>query len=359
VAPKKVAPKKVAPKKAAPNKTSAAPKPVSAPVTTPSPVTTAPAAPVTTTPPAKTSSSMPITAGNSKGNCIYVGGATQANVASVEQTVGHTFNCIETFEDADPQWSDIVDPWITDEGGWNAWAATPGNQVIVTQNAVPDAVINANPTGWEAVCASGAYDSYEKQFAQKLISSGMGSAVIRLGHEMNGTWYLDSLPDTTAGDAAWAQCFARVVTDMRSVSGANFLFDWNINPNVRNISLASYYPGNAYVDIIGVDLYDQFGDGDTSEPVGSAGRFAALAAQPGSLNDIAAFAAANNKPLSFPEWGTVISQGDDPAYVSAIANFVNTHDVAYQSYFDDGAQGTTPLGTQAPNSLQAYITNFG
>ena len=122
----------------------------------------------------------------------------------------------------------------------------------------------------------------------------------------------------------------------------------------------SFYPGDQYVDIIGIDLYDQFGTGGTHPAVGQAGRFAALAAQPYSLNDVAAFAAQHGKPLSFPEWGTVEGQGDDPAYVTAMANYIANNDVAYQSYFDDGDQAIAELGeSDNTASTAAYVAAFG
>jgi hypothetical protein len=334
--------------------------------TPPGTTTTVPSSPTTSAPANQGSSATrtvpagpePITAGDSKADCIYVGGDDEANVDGVEQLTGHRFNCIETFTDADTTWSDWTDAWIADQGGFTQWVEQPGHQLIVTQNLVPDSVATQN--GWETTCASGAYDSYDKQFATKLIDAGMGSSVIRLGHEMNGNWYTDSLPDTIAGDAAWAQCFATIVTQMRSVRGAHFLFDWDVNPAVRPIDFASYYPGNQYVDIIGIDLYDQFGDTSTPPSVTAPDRFNALAAQPDSLDDLEAFAAAHGKPVSFPEWSTVLAQGDDPDYVNAMANFTNTHDVAYQSWFDDGAGGTAPLGVAGNSqSTAAYISHFG
>ena len=129
---------------------------------------------------------------------------------------------------------------------------------------------------------------------------------------------------------------------MRSVPGAHFLFDWCVNANYRDIPLADFYPGNAYVDIIGIDFYDQTG---VSIPaVGQPGRFQALANEPLGLYAVEAFAAAHNKPLSIPEWGTVTTQGDDGAYVTAIGNFVASNDVAYQAWFNAERRQHLPAG---------------
>ena len=49
------------------------------------------------------------------------------------------------------------------------------------------------------------------------------------------------------------------MTSMRSVSGANFRFIWNPveGSNVSCfINLANFYPGNAYVDVVALDVYD-------------------------------------------------------------------------------------------------------
>jgi beta-mannanase len=271
---------------------------------------------------------------------------------------GVNYNCVETFTDADPTWADWVNPWITNPNEpFVAWvAADPTrHQVIDTQNLIPDSEkSNAN---WTAECAAGDYNTYASQFATSMVAAGLGYTVIRLGHEMNGNWYNDDLGTTVAQWQQWGQCFAQEVTAMRSVPGAHFLFDWNVNANYRDIPLADFYPGDAYVDIIGVDAYDDTG---VSIPaVGQPGRFQALANEPEGLYAVEAFAASHGKPLSIPEWGTVTTQGDDAAYVTAMGNFVASNDVAYQSWFNPGIDTIYPLNSTAPLSLAAYVASFG
>ncbi|MGA2527537.1 MAG: glycosyl hydrolase [Acidimicrobiales bacterium] len=228
--------------------------------------------------------------------------------------------------------------------------------MIDTQNLIPDS--EASNANWTAECAAGDYNTYATEFATNMVAAGLGYTIIRLGHEMNGTWYNDSLGDTQAAWTQWGQCFAQEVTAMRAVPGAHFLFDWNVNENYRDIPLADFYPGNAYVDIIGVDAYDQTG---VSIPlVGQSGRFAALAGEPDGLYAVEAFASAHGKPLSIPEWGTVSTQGDDPDYVTNIGNFIASHDVAYQSWFNAGDDNIYQLNpAQDPLSVAAYIAAFG
>jgi len=293
-----------------------------------------------------------IQTGDSKTACVS--GGPGPGLRQVESTTGLTYNCIETFTNKDRTWGDWVKPWIISPGEpFVAWvAADPtGHQLIDTQDLIP-AKEATNPR-WLAECAVGDFNTHAKQFARNMIAAGFGYSVIRLGIEMNGTWETGSLGDTKTEWQQWGKCFAQEVTAMRSVPSAHFLFDWNVNARYRDIPLADYYPGNAYVDIVGISLYDE---GSRLPPVGSPARWRALESEPMGLHEVYAFAAEHRKPLSIPEWGTVVRQGDDGNYVANVGDFVASHDVAYQSWFNAGNGNVYPLNpTAAPNSVAAYI----
>ena len=298
-----------------------------------------------------------IQTGDSKTNCIYarVGAALQ----QVERATGITYSCIETFSTADPGWSDWVSPWLTHTGSaYKAWlAADPTvRQIVLTQNIIPDTA--ASDPNWTAECAAGKYNAYAGQLAKNLVNAGFGYSVIRLGVEMNGTWNVGSLGATVVEWLQWARCFAQEVQAMRAVPGSHLLFDWDINANYRNIPLADFYPGDAYVDIIGIDAYDN--SGISLPRVSNPARWAALAREPDGLDAIAAFATAHGKPLSIPEWGTVTTQGDDGDYVIHIGAFVANNDVAFQSWFNAGDDDIFQLNpVKAPLSVAAYVKAFG
>jgi hypothetical protein len=59
--------------------------------------------------------------------------------------------------------------------------------------------------------------------------------------------------------------------------------------------------------------------------------------------EVAAFAAAHHKPLSFPEWATVGSQGDDAAYVTSMARSLPTTT-------SRSSHGSMPVTTASCNS---------
>ena len=294
---------------------------------------------------------------NTKTTCVYTGGTT-AGLASFAQLTGRPANCVLLYNDANTTWDQLVDPWFTrPSSDWGRWlAADPkGRRMVLSQEMVPDQA----PANWRQLGAAGAYDRYIRELASNLVAAGMGNSVIRLGHEMNGTWYHDSLGTDPALYGDWTAYWARIVRVMRSVRGAHFLFDWNVNAGHQDIPLASYYPGNSVVDVIGVDIYDSGMPGDPSDP---AARWARLASEPGGLDQIVAFARQHGKPLSFPEWGVVNPDsgglGDDPAYVSGIVAAIRDNKVLYQAYFDHPIGGVIVL-QDAPRSLRLWETYFG
>ncbi len=314
-------------------------------------------APPSTTKPASVRSYRPrslVQADDSKSACISGEPGTKV-LQQAELATGVIFNCIVTYTDAAPTWTDWVHPWIAIKGysPFVAWvAADPTrHQLVDTQNLIPDSETN-NPK-WTAQCAAGDYNTYATQFAKTMVVAGFGYAVIRLGHEMNGTWENDDLGTTVASWHQWGQCFAQEVKSMRAVPGSHFLFDWNVNGRYRDIPLADYYPGNAYVNIIGISQYDE--SGYYLPPVGSAARWKALVSEPMGLNAVYNFARQHDKPLSVPEWATVVKLGDDGNYVAHMGAYFATHDIAYQAWFNVPDDNICLLNAESPHSLAAYV----
>ena len=72
--------------------------------------------------------------------------------------------------------------------------------------------------------AAGDYNSYFQQIAQGLVANNEASSILRIGWEFNGSWtpWYASASNASEFVSFWQQ----VVTAMRSVSGANFQFEW-------------------------------------------------------------------------------------------------------------------------------------
>jgi hypothetical protein len=319
-----------------------------------------------------------ITAGDSKAHCVslrFPGGILDQTLITVTGLLtGVTYNCLSVFAGPTSTWDDWESPWMfsTPYEGWDAWLAeSRAHQVVMGMDLIPRSVSdNTDPLSWEQPCADGDYDQYATALARNLVSYGAGDVVIRLGVEANGNWEDDYVGSTAPEMSAWATCFDNEVSAMRAVSGANFLFVWNPNVCVDDLPLKEWYPGNSYVDIIGVDAYDV--DCWTLKSVsqeGWAAYFTDRAAvssvsTPGdnnfpSLANIEAFATANGKPLSFPEWGLITGMPDDPTYVTDMGQMFNDENFSFESYFDSGTNEVIPLGLAIPSATSAYSRAFG
>jgi hypothetical protein len=175
---------------------------------------------------------------------------------------------------------------------------------------------------------------------------------------MNGSWEPDFTGTTVAEQHLWAKCFDAEVTGLRRAKGEKFLIDWNPNACWAPYAYANFYPGNAYVDIMGVDLYDV---GCLSPYTRLS--FTQLANEPFGLTHFEAFARSKKKAVSLPEWGlSTLPAGDDPAYILGIGHAFETGNFAFESYFDSVSTtdtGSLPLGPTTPLANAAYHTAFG
>lgn len=102
--------------------------------------------------------------------------------------------------------------------------------------------------------ANGGSDAYITQFAQSVRDFGQPVA-LSFGHEMNGHWYPWGTSGTTAADfvAAW-----RHIHDLFVKAGAvNVIWIWNPNDifPVPDVQLKPYWPGDSYVDWVGITGY--------------------------------------------------------------------------------------------------------
>jgi hypothetical protein len=315
----------------------------------------------------------PVAAGDSQAHCITLGFRSgvinQSMIAAANNLTGMTYNCLSTFANPMPAWSAWEQPWMfaTVSDGWDAWlAASPAHQAIVGIDLIPQSVSNnKNPLTWEQACAAGSYNAHATKLAENLVSYGAGKVVIRLGIEANGTWEADYVGTTSAEMSAWAKCYDNEVAAMRAVPGANFLFVWNPNICTANIPISKWYPGNSYVDIIGADAYDL--DCNTQKTVSQEGwaqystnSLVNTKKDPDfpSLDNIAAFAKAQDKPLSFPEWGLGDGKPDDVAYVDHLAQISKGSEFSFESYFDDATHSIVQLGPAIPKATAAYAQAF-
>jgi len=106
---------------------------------------------------------------------------------------------------------------------------------------------------------AGEYDGYIDSFARDIKKTGM-PLVIRLDHEMNGDWYPWSEDQAYNQPGEYVAMWRHVVDRFRAV-GADKYVIWLWAPtrvdNIPHQTIAQYYPGDAYVDWVGMSGYQR------------------------------------------------------------------------------------------------------
>jgi hypothetical protein len=222
-------------------------------------------------------------------------------------------------------------PWdaLTDGTAWavKCWSQAGTKSVVYSMPMLPP-----DRSATLAQGAAGKFDALFDRYARILVQYGYGDSIIRLGWEFNGHWY----PWESGVDPqSWIAYWRRIVTIMRAVPGANFKFDWNPAGGWTKHKADQAYPGDEYVDIIGLDYYNS-----AFKPGSSAQEHWQLRLHgPHGLKWHRDFARAHGKPMSFPEWGTGWRNdgsggGDDPYFIERMADWIGHNNVLYHIYWD-------------------------
>jgi len=329
--------------------------PVVPPSTVPIPVavqsstttTTIPAAPPTSVPP-RTVPSTAFTA--------YVGASNPALLGGLSAQLG--YNITYGFDGMGQTTWSAIDNYQWGIRGWKG----SGYHMIWAIPMLPKSGGVSLSIG-----ATGAYNSYFTTLAQNLVAAGMGNSYLRLGWEFNQTgypWYAAGQP------AAFVAYWQQIVTAMRSVPGAQFRFVWNPSrgdngsKDLAMGNLANYYPGDAYVDMVGMDVYDTAWN---TYP-GAVAEFQKTLTRTWGLNWLASFGAAHSKPLAVPEMGLgpfgatatngvafvssgIVSGGDDPAFFTSMFQWIAQYNVSFVGLWN--VQNSTIQNGQNPLSAAA------
>jgi hypothetical protein len=252
-------------------------------------------------------------------------------------------------------WDGIASPWFL--GTTRLWLESdPGRIEVITVPLLP-----RGEEGNFTAVTSGAHDREFRSFAEKIQSRGMASRVIvRLGWEGNGDWYPWAYASNPAGYRA---AFRRAVQVMREVAPA-LRFEWCVTARAsRRGGPAGWtegYPGDDVVDIISMDVYDEYQPTWEGLRDGEAG-----------LREFREFAMARGKPEAYPEWGCSVNAGaqgggDNAEFVQQLADWFQGRPggVLYQAYWNvsTGGPNAAIFGVASlpvPNAAAAYRRLFG
>lgn len=251
-------------------------------------------------------------------------------------------------------WSTMAAPWFLNVS--QKWVQSdPARVEIITMPLLP-----TGEAGNFAAIIRGDHDATFTTFGQNIKARNMAARVIvRLGWEGNGDWY----PWSYAADpAGYRDSFRRAAQLIRQ-QAPGIRFDWCVSCGASHRGGPALwtdgYPGDDVVDIVSMDVYDQWWSSWTAMRDGEAG-----------LGEFRNFAVLHQKPEAYPEWSCSTDLGshgggDNPTFVQNLAAWFAARpgQVVYHGYWNtsnDGPNaaiyGTDPI--LVPNAAAAYQRIF-
>lgn len=266
-------------------------------------------------------------------------------LTGLEARIGHRSDLIGSYQD-------FTEPMYTTR---LRSAIASGRTPVVTWEPFYAKRPTANTYPLASI-AAGRYDSYLRRTAAQAAAVGR-PFIVRFGHEMNGFWYPwgqpralhpQSLPSNNGNTpAAYVAAYRHVVQVFRTHGATNVSFMWSPNVTDANpsLTLKSLYPGDAYVDVIGLSGYLEKST-DTFE-----GRYRA------TLDELAGIGGA--KPIIVAETGAVVSDDRVPqltALLTAMTAEPRINGLIYFSQPDKSTDYRIDTDTAAQAALASALT---
>jgi hypothetical protein len=161
--------------------------------------------------------------------------------------------------------------------------------------------------------ARGRYDGYVRRSAREARDWGK-PVMLRFAHEMNGSWDSWGRGARGGGSHNFIAAWKHLVRIFREAGAHNVLWIWCPNVNTGKLPFMQFYPGDRWVDWVGLDGFNWGGSiGWRSFSETFAGSYEQLAAK-------------TSKPILIAETGSGEEDGDKAAWVKSallreLANF--------------------------------------
>lgn len=279
-------------------------------------------------------------------------GFTFRNWESSDPAYGDTRLFAERYTDAiqvelggkDPSLFGVPTIWQKADGTMQPFSTTLNiiNQYasINGGNSVPLISWNAQ-TGWDVSSSTyngittqtieqGTLDGYIRQYARDVKAYGNPLFIRLICGEVNGTWWHNCSPGANPSltKADFIGAWRHVIDIFRQEGVTNVAWVWNLNTFPAfpanwgiDTDIASYYPGDEYVDWVGADHYD-YGSLSSSNtnPMTPATY----------LDPHYAFAVNHSKPFFLAEWGVKHSGSNLTAtqqqdWINAMFDYIESH----------------------------------
>jgi Ca2+-binding RTX toxin-like protein len=273
-------------------------------------------------------------------------------VAGFGVNVGNKVSDILAFEDWMGQQIDYIGA-STGRANWSDWSTSIGwaiNNWSPLDRDIRWSIPMFANEGNLNDAATGAYNAHYVGAAQKLATAYASDEkiIVRVGEEFNGNW----MPWAAKGnEEAFVKAFRQFVDSFRSVSD-KFVFEWNVNVGDFGVNPENCYPGDDYVDIIGMDFYY-----DKYQPTDPAAAWNYMVTRKYGLQWLEDFADKHGKPTGYSEWGVGFDNAG--AYIEKAAEWFESHDVVYQMYWNNDSAFAGKLSEgQYPATAEAFLKAF-
>jgi hypothetical protein len=195
------------------------------------------------------------------------------------------------------------------------------------------------------------------------IKSTWPNAIIRIGWEMNEPYFTWGVGGAGGGDVAGAAYIAAFRHVAAIAHSFGFRVDWGPGLGLNSGPADAFYPGDAYVDIIGEDFYDTAGQ----DPPYYQKYLYGLYWQ-------AAYTKLHNKSMAYDEWGcsgTASTDAHCANIINGMAGWFKSNPVTYFNFWNsnsdlylshqicgDDTPGACGSPYQEPLSAAAFLANF-
>jgi hypothetical protein len=237
---------------------------------------------------------------------------TMTSIRKLDTEVGRHSSIVHWYA----QWGDrgsgvfsANQPWMLKAvRGYSSVGVTGATPLITWEAWGPAPMTVANNTFPLSKIAAGNFDAYIDSWAVGLHNYG-GTVLLDFGHEMDGNWYPWGYGVNGNTVAAYLAAFRHVHDRFQRAGATNVKFVWN--PNVWNpagVDQRLFYPGDAYVDWLAIDVYNWGANG---------GGWASLAQGLTVVQTYSRVASlSSTKPMMLAEYASAEPVPGDPAGVT-------------------------------------------
>jgi hypothetical protein len=265
-------------------------------------------------------------------------------VTQFSSLVGHKVSIVQNFV----SWSYTTDPTASTfpTGRVEQILAEGAEPEISWDPSIAGAPVN-QPQMSLADITAGHFDSYIRTFA-RAAAAVKRPILIRFAHEMNGPWTSYYVGNSGNHPGDFVKAWRHVHDIFASVGAHNVQWVWS--PNIilpEGSSLEALYPGNRYVDWVGVDGY--------SYP--KAGCETAAATFDPTFAEIARF---SDRPEMLAEVGISAACPTKPALIRGLFSWLTTHPrVEAITWWERDDQGVNWNVNSNAASLKAFRAGVG